>query len=62
MTQRSELQHRIVETREVALTWVANRLFTFKQDGLDGFIKRRMLNQGSKPKAAAVREAEAGQP
>ena len=43
MTQRSELRHRIVETREVALTWVANRLFSFKRSGIDGFLKKRML-------------------
>lgn len=60
MTQRTELQQRSMELKSQAMNWVANRLFTFKQDGLDGFIKRRMLNQGSKPKAAAVREA--GQP
>ena len=27
---------------------VANRLFTFKQTGLDGYIKRLMLKQPSK--------------
>ena len=43
MNQRSELRHRIVETREVALTWVANRLFSFKRNGIDGFLKKRML-------------------
>jgi len=27
---------------------VANRLFTYKQTGFDGYIKRRMLRQPSK--------------
>lgn len=28
------------------MTWVAGKLFTFKQTGLDGFIKRSMLKKG----------------
>ena len=43
MTRRSELRHRILETREIVMTWVAGKVFTFRQTGLDGWIKRRLL-------------------
>ena len=43
MTKRTELQHRILETKEVATSWVANKLFSLKQGGIDGFLKRKML-------------------
>ncbi len=35
---------------------VANRLFTFKQTGLDGYIKRLMLRQSPKRKPEAARK------
>ena len=44
MTQRSELQHRVLEFKSVMMAHVANKLFSFKQDGLDGFLKRKMLD------------------
>lgn len=47
MTQRSELQHSIQEFKSVLMAYIANRLFSFKEDGLDGFLKRKML--GTKP-------------
>ncbi len=43
MTRRTEVQHRIAEYKAVAMNWVANRLFSFRQTGIDGFLKRRML-------------------
>ena len=43
MTQRSEMQHRIAEIKAVAMNWVANRLFSFRQSGVDGFLKRQLL-------------------
>ena len=43
MTQRTELQHRVAEFKAVAMNWVANRLFSSKQTGIDGFVKRRLL-------------------
>ena len=48
MTKRTELQHRTLEFKVKLMSWVASKLFTFKQTGLDGFIKRSML----KPKSA----------
>ena len=45
MTQRSEFKHRVAEFKVIAQTWMANRLFSFKQTGLDGFLKRRVLSQ-----------------
>ncbi len=43
MTQRSELQHRVLEYKSVLKTWVAGKVFTFRKTGLDGWVKRRML-------------------
>lgn len=51
MTQRTELQHRLAEFQSRMMSRVANRLFSFRQTGLDGFLKRRILKphqQGSK--------------
>ena len=48
MTQRSELQQRSLELKAKATTWVGNKLFSFKEDGLDGLIKRQMLKGGKK--------------
>jgi len=44
MTQRSEMQHKMAEFKARMMTRVANRLFSQRDDGLDGFLKRRMLN------------------
>ena len=56
MTKRTELQHRLLEWRAVAMSWVANKLFTFKQTGLDGLFKRSML----KAKGGGPRTTEPG--
>ena len=57
MTQRSEMQQRVLEFKASMMARVANRLFTFKQDGFDGFIKRKMLGTPSaKPAAQKVTE------
>ena len=42
MTQRSEVQQRILEYKSILTTWIAGKLFTFRETGLDGWIKRRM--------------------
>lgn len=58
MTQRTAWQHRRVEIKSKLMTWVANRVFSFKENGVDGWLKRRMLkpaqktNQSSAPSAA----------
>ena len=59
MTQRSELQQRVRELKAQAMNWVANRLFSFKESGLDGFLKRQML--GEKKKSAPPRRETAPQ-
>ncbi len=43
MTQRSEIQHRLAEYKAIIVNRVANRLFSSKQSGLNGFLKRRLL-------------------
>ncbi len=54
MTKRTELQHRILETREVAMSWVANRLFSLKRGGIDGFLKRKILKDARGDEKGAV--------
>lgn len=43
MTRRSELQHRLLELKSIFMVWMAGKVLTFRQTGLDGFIKRRLL-------------------
>ena len=43
MTKRTAHQHRMLELREKVMSKVAGRLFTFKQTGIDGFLKRKLL-------------------
>ena len=50
MTQRSELQHRVLELKATLMAWVAGKIMTFRQTGMDGFIKRRVLPADSKRK------------
>ena len=45
MTRRTELQHRVAEFKARTQARVANRLFSFKTTGLDGWIKRRILKE-----------------
>ena len=53
MTKRTAHQHRMMELKARVMAVVANRLFTFKQTGLDGLIKRNFLpkteRKGSHP-------------
>jgi hypothetical protein len=56
MTRRSEWQHRKAELRARLMTGVANRLFSSKTTGLDGFLKRRM-GVPTEPRDAPKREA-----
>ena len=59
MTQRTEMQHRVLEFKSAMMALVANRLFSFRQNGLDGFLKRKMLGEGKKPAAPKVEEGAA---
>ena len=43
MTRRSAHQQRVLELKAKVMSLVANRLFTFKQTGIDGFLKRQLL-------------------
>ncbi|MEM6710365.1 MAG: hypothetical protein AAF648_16425 [Pseudomonadota bacterium] len=44
MTQRSAFQQHLAELKAKLMTRLANRLFTTRTDGLDGYLKRRFLN------------------
>jgi len=45
MTKRSELQQRIVETKAILMTHVANRVFSSRESGIDGLAKRMILGK-----------------
>ncbi len=49
MTVRTEFQHRRAEMKSVFMTWVANKLFSFKEHGIDGWLKGRFLKPARKP-------------
>ena len=51
MTQRTELQHRLAEYKAIAMNWVANRLFSSRQTGIDGFLKKRLLPANASERA-----------
>ena len=51
MTKRTAHQHRMMELKERVMAVVANRLFTFKQTGLDGLIKRNFLPKTKKKRS-----------
>lgn len=43
MTQRSEFHQRRLELKAQLMNWLANRFFSLKETGLDGFLKRTLL-------------------
>ena len=43
MTHRSELKQRYLETKAQLFGWLASKLFTYRQTGLDGLVKRILL-------------------
>ena len=45
MTQRSEWKQRKLETKAKLMAWVANRLFSTRNHGVDGAVKRALLPQ-----------------
>lgn len=49
MTKRTELTHRVAETKAKLMTNVANRAFTRKKTGLDGLAKRLVMGPAAKP-------------
>ena len=53
MTKRTAHQHRMLELKSILMAKVANRMFTFKQTGIDGFVKRQFLPAAKSPKRAA---------
>ena len=43
MTQRSELKQRYLEIKAQLLGWLASKLFTYRETGVDGLLKRILL-------------------
>lgn len=43
MTQRSELKQRYLETKAQLLGWLASKLFTCRETGVDCLVKRILL-------------------
>ena len=44
MTKRTAHQHRMLELKAKVMAVVGNKLFSFKQTGIDGFLKRKFLS------------------
>ena len=57
MTKRTEFQQRSLELKSQVMAWVANRLFSFKQDGLDGFLKRQLTGKQKTSKQSSKKAA-----
>ena len=45
MTQRSEWKQFKLETKAKFMAWVANRVFSLSNNGVDGAVKRALLPQ-----------------
>ena len=43
MTTRTARQQRMLELKAWVMAKIANRMFTFKQTGIDGFVKRKFM-------------------
>ena len=43
MTQRSELKQRYLETKAQLFGWLASKLFSYRETGVDGLVKRILL-------------------
>ena len=43
MTQRSELKQLYLETKAQLFGWLASKLFTYRETGVDGLVKRMLL-------------------
>jgi len=46
VTQRSELKQRYLETKAQLFGWLASKLFTYRETGVDGLVKRMLLPAG----------------
>ena len=46
MTQRSELKQRYLEAKAQLCGWLASKLFTYRETGVDGLVKRMLLPAG----------------
>ena len=46
MTQRSELKQRYLEAKAQLFGWLASKLFTYRETGVDGLVKRMLLPAG----------------
>ena len=52
MTQRSAVKQRYLETKAQLFGWLVSKLFTYREAGVDGLVKRillpnkRMASQG----------------
>ena len=53
MTKRTAHQHRMLELKSRLMAKIANKMFTFKQTGIDGFVKRKFLPPAKSPQKVA---------
>ena len=43
MTRRSELKQRYLEIKAQLFGWLASKLFTYRETGVDGLVKRILV-------------------
>ena len=43
MTRRSELKQRYLETKAQLFGWLASKLFTYRDTGVDGLVERILV-------------------
>ena len=51
MTRRSELKQRYLGTKAQLFGWPASKLFTYRETGVDGLVKRILLLSNRKAPA-----------
>ena len=52
------MEHRLLEVKAAAMSWVANRLFSTREQGIDGFLKRSFLKKPAAARDGLVLKSE----
>ena len=60
MTQRSELKQRYLETKALLFGWLATRLFTYRETGVAGLVKKILLPKKCVPSTLVGDEEDMG--
>ena len=60
MTQRSELKQRYLEAKAQLFGWLASKLFTYRETGVAGLVKKMLLPKKSVPLTSVGGEEDMG--